>query len=185
MTWAGSQCLHCRKQISKRQGQADFCSPDCATAFRKQASAERHGISPSMALVPASVRTVARTLAVSQRIREQVEANAHRLRTPRPMAQLAEPQPPFAAPLALEGPALRSISHARATPGRALVSAIAPSYPSQDIFVLSAEPGRSTDLKPLGASQRRPSAILLRGSFPFFPIGDLALIAPVQLPGDL
>lgn len=189
MTWASGQCLQCHKRIPQRQKQAEFCSSDCASEYRKQDSAERHGVAPRVEAeipeVPESVRAVAKSLAVTQRIRKHVDANVERRRTPRPPAQPAGSEPSLANELALQPPAARSIAESKITFEIQMNSHSAPQFPRQSVASAICNPEMTTDLRPLGNAPRRPAPVNLLGAFAFFPIGDLALIAPVELPGPL
>ena len=182
MTWASGQCLQCQKRIPQRQKQAEFCSSDCASEYRKQDSADRHGVAlrveaetPALVEVPESVRVVANSLAVTQRIRKQVDANVERRRN----------EPSTADELALRPPASRSIAESKKTFENQIASQTSPQLPQQSVDSAICNPEMTTELKPLGSAPRRFAPVKLLGAFAFFPIGDLALIAPVKLPGPL
>lgn len=182
MTWAGGHCLHCRNRIPVRQRNVEFCSPDCASEYRKQASAERHGVAPPPSVqLPASVRTVAKSLAVSQRIRQQVDNNAERRQTTRPPSDFAGPEPPVGNQLALQQPTVKSAELVQVHLETSLITSNTPRLPHQTVASAMCDPAMAFDLKRLGPPPRRPAPVNLRGSFSFFPIGDLALVAPIEL----
>src|SRR5450432_742133 len=163
MTWAGGQCLHCQKRIPQRQKQAEFCSSDCALAYRKKDSAERHGVVPrANSEVPASVRAVAKSLAVTQRIRVHVDANAERRRILPPASQTAVLEPPVANQLALERPGTHSIPLSKVSFDGTWEIQGDLRLPERSFTYENCNPATATDLKPLGAPPRRPAPLSLR-----------------------
>lgn len=185
MTWAGGHCLYCQKRIPLRQKDVEFCSPDCASAHSREATDKRHGIAPSPATSDV-VRPAARSFAVTQRIRQQVDANAARRRTQSPPAQPPAPEPPVADGLALPKALLVDLAplviNTKPEGERSNSNTIIKVPDLENDENPSLTPSLITDLKRLNPPAQRAAPIAPRGSFPFFPIGDLALVAPVQLP---
>ena len=115
-----------------------------------------------------------------------MDANAERRRTQRPPTQPPGPEPPLAAGMDLPNVhPVRVASHS--APAKHDAKACNANKQIEWPVTIAEEnsartPSAAVDLKRLTAPTQRSAPIAPRGSFSFFPIGDLALVAPVELP---
>lgn len=155
MTWASGQCQQCGKQLQRHKKDAEFCSPACARQFLEVMAARRLGVDLPRA---------------EPRIDQTVQ------------------QPPPHPPAAPKNPRKRTESGPESTrPVTGIVSRtrvlgkVANPAASAPI-AQSSEPAHAKRLFALAHPGWRTRQIEPKGEVPPFPIGDLALLTPVQLP---
>ena len=179
--------------MSRRKSETEFCSPACSVEYLQVLAAKRLGLSESTALALTSPRLVTVSPKVRQIRERPALTDAHHLTTladslnleePTSRKLLSEPTPPFAS-YALKAVLLPPIFDDPSRKPRVenhLVIPVGHQMPAQSIVLPVNDPPKPDEVHRLARPRQRPAPLNLRGIFPFFPIGDMALVAPVQLP---
>ena len=194
MTSVQGQCQHCGKNMPRHRGETEFCSEACAHEYLDQIKANRHGggalvpksrPQPSkalpkpvaVALARPAARAIQKDSPALSKIRTRVDAAAESRRLAELATSIFEHEPSVVkAPVAKLKPKGVPVSlPPPAELGQTELERLRTNPPDS-------APARLTDQFPLS----EPHAILVnlapRGSFERFPIGDLALVAPAELP---